>query len=178
MKRSLLVLTFIIASAAHAQSGKAESTSGPEDRGAQLETGRRNPTAPGMLELERLNQMSPEQRERWLARLPPDRRARIEQRLSRFAQIPPAAQRRLRRDLNRFQQLTPEQQNLARRAFRQLNQLPQNRRDELRRELNHMRGMPAPRREAYVQSDWFKKSYSADEREILEGLARALLRKE
>src|SRR5437762_2823149 len=74
--------------------------------------------------IERWTQMSPEQRSRALAKLPPERRQRIEELLSRYQSLSPEEREQLRFRSEMFNQLPPEKQDVARRMFRQFNQLP------------------------------------------------------
>jgi len=67
--------------------------------------------------LDRLEQMSPAERQRVLDRLPPERRSRLEERLAAYDRLPPDERERLRRQYERFNSLSPEQQRFAK-AFR------------------------------------------------------------
>ncbi|MEJ7607787.1 MAG: DUF3106 domain-containing protein, partial [Bryobacteraceae bacterium] len=71
--------------------------------------------------LERLNNMSPEQRERMLRKLPPERRSILERRLENYNRTSPEVKRRLGAEYDNFRQLAPEKQEKARRLFRGLN---------------------------------------------------------
>lgn len=55
--------------------------------------------------LTRWNQMSPEQREKQLSKLPPERQAQIRERLGRFNALPPEERDRLQRRYERFNSL-------------------------------------------------------------------------
>src|SRR5271154_6314547 len=75
---------------------------------------------PGEQLFARLAQMTPEEREKALARLPPAQRANIEKRIRNFQQLPPAAQERRLDRLDRLNSLPPQRQNQVRRSMNQL----------------------------------------------------------
>src|SRR5690349_15193242 len=60
--------------------------------------------------IERLNGMTPQQRQRALDRLPPDRRAQVEKRLERYNALPADVKERLREQYTEFQKLPSEKQ--------------------------------------------------------------------
>jgi hypothetical protein len=99
--------------------------------------------------LERWERMTPEQREKALAKLPPERRARVEERLKRLESLPPEDRENLRQRFNEFQSL------------------PQDRRDALRLEIQALRNMRPVMRRRRVESPEFQRLYSPDEQRIL-----------
>ncbi len=99
--------------------------------------------------LERWEKMTPEQRERALAKLPPERRARVEERLKRLESLPPEDRENLRQRYNDFQAL------------------PQDRRDALRLEIQALRAMRPMVRRRRVTSPEFQRLYSAEEQRIM-----------
>ena len=128
---------------------------------------------PGAI-IERLNRMTPEERQRALDRLPPERRVRVQERLDRLNAMPPQARERLREQYDEFQKLPPERQETVRRAFRDLNQLPEDRRPALRREIVRLRNMPAERRAFRMESERFRSLYSESERQLIRDLSEAV----
>ena len=121
--------------------------------------------------LDRLEAMSPEQRQRLLEKLPPERRQRLEARLKAYESLPQDQRDRLRRQFDTFRALTPEQKEDARRLFRHFMQLPPGRRQVLRREANRLSRLPWPKRQALIASPDFEHRYSPEERQILHALA-------
>ena len=79
----LLIALLLLCGSADAQSKR------PMPRGAN-----------GMIE--RLNRMTPEQRQRTLDRLPPERREKVERRLEKFNALPPEVKSRLREEYQEF----------------------------------------------------------------------------
>ena len=120
--------------------------------------------------LDRLEKMSPAERRRALAQLPPERRRRIEQRLSRYESLSPARREQIRRQYDRFRQLPPEKQEAARQLFRKFNNLPLERRRTLRQEARRLNRMTEPERRARVDSPDFRRRYSAEEQRMVQDL--------
>lgn len=124
--------------------------------------------------LERFERMPPEQRQRFLARLPADRKQQFETRLARYRRMNPAQRQQVREQYELFQDLPKDRQDALRRSFRLLNELPEDRRGLLRRECLQLRRMPEPDRRARLASDEFRGRYSASEQQLLGDLARLL----
>jgi hypothetical protein len=119
--------------------------------------------------------MSPEQRDRMLSKLPPERKATVERRLERYNNLPPDAKKRLSDEYDQFQKLAPEKQEAVRKMFREFNELPQDRRPQVRRELNQLRRMSAEDRQARLSSEEFRNNFDSNERRLLETLSDALV---
>jgi hypothetical protein len=82
--------------------------------------------------VERLLQMSPEDRERALSRLTPERRQQVEQRLDRLQQLSPEQRQRLQDVYPAFSNLRPARQQAVRQEIQQLRQMrPVERKDRL-----------------------------------------------
>ena len=132
----------------------------------------RGQAAAGMVNpLDRWNQMQPQQRERALAKLPPERQRLIRDRLERFNSLPKAEQDRLRSRFEVFSQLPPEQQDLVRRDMQAFNRLPPDRRPLVRREIAQLRRLPEPGRRARIASEEFHARYTPEEQQILSDLS-------
>jgi len=82
--------------------------------------------------VERFLQMSPEDRERALSQLPPERRQDLELRLSRLQQLPPEQAQRLQNVYPAFMNLRPVRRQAVRAEIQELRQLkPAERKDRL-----------------------------------------------
>ena len=138
--------------------------------GGLAQRARSRPVGPGN-GIERLEKMTPEERERALAKLPPERRRRLEERLRRWEELPPEERQRLRRRFETFQQLPPEQQARARRLYRQFQNLDGSRKPLIRSEFLRLREMDESQRRTRFASPEFRERYSRPERDLLEGLA-------
>jgi hypothetical protein len=115
---------------------------------------RRPPALPGPA-LQRLSQMTPEQRQKALARLPPERRARIEEQLNKLEQLPPDQRARLVERYEVFQGL------------------PRDRQAAVRSELQALRRLPTPQLRERLNSPEFQQNFSPEEQRLLrESLVR------
>jgi len=82
--------------------------------------------------VQRFLQMSPEDQERALSRLPPERRQQLEQQLNRLKQLPPELMQRLQEVYPAFMNLRPARRQAVREEIQQLRQTrPAERRDRL-----------------------------------------------
>jgi hypothetical protein len=122
--------------------------------------------------LDRLERMSPDQRQRVLEKLPPERRQRIEARLRQYESLTPEERERLRRQFERFRQMPPERQQALRELFRRFRELPEDRRRAVRRGVWELQRLGEARRELRLSRPWFRNRYSPEElqmvRELLE----------
>lgn len=108
-------------------------------------------------QLQRLMQMTPEQRERALSRLSPEQRQLVETRLNQFQK--------------QFERLPPEQQQALQQRYEAFSKLPQARRTAIRGELLQLRAMTPAQRAERLNSDEAKQNFSSDELSILRGVA-------
>jgi hypothetical protein len=129
---------------------------------------------PNLALLDRLERMSPEQRQRALDRLPPLRRERIEARLRWYRNLTPEERNRVRRQFEWFRQLPPEKQDAVRQLSRRLNQLPENRRRAVRRGVRELQMLEEPRRQFRLSRPWFRNRYSPEELEMVQELLEVL----
>jgi len=129
---------------------QAKGGQNPQGRGGQ-------PPVNPAHELQRFLGMPPEEREKALAKLPPQRRAQFEQQLQRFENMPPAQRERQLRRLEEFQNL------------------PQARRPVVRQEIEDLRALPPAVRKDRLNGEEFKQSFSPEEqkyiREAFPGIA-------
>src|SRR5579872_2696938 len=122
--------------------------------------------------LERWNRMTPEQRQRMLAQMTPERRREFQQKLQQYRSLPPEERQQLRDRYQAFSQLPPEQQNHARELFRQFNSLPEDRRPIVRQEYEQLRSMSESERSARIASEAFRSRFNPAEQQMLQDLAR------
>lgn len=117
--------------------------------------------------IDRWNRMSPDEQQKALAKLPPDRRKKLEEQLNQYKNLTPEQRRDMRARLQMFNQLPPEKQSQARRVWGQYGKLPQDRQPLLRNEFENLRTMPEAERNARINSDEFRNKYTANEQGIL-----------
>jgi hypothetical protein len=120
--------------------------------------------------IDRWNRMSPEEQQKFLAKFPPDKRKKVEERLNHYKNLPLEERSRPQT----FSQLPPEKQNQARRAWAQYGRLPKDRQPMLRDEFENLRTMPKAGRSARINSDEFRNKYNANEQSILRDFSSVL----
>jgi uncharacterized protein DUF3106 len=158
------VLAILMAAPAFGQRGAAQGgarAAAAKERGKEKET-----------PIERWNRMTPEERRRALAKLPPERRREIQDKIERFRSLPPEERQRLRERYQTFQQLPPEQQAHARELFRQFNSLPEDRRPLVRQEYEQLRSMPENQRQARINNAEFNSKFTPAEQQMLRDLTQ------
>lgn len=125
--------------------------------------------------VQRLAQMTPEQRERVLEQLPPERAEQMRKQLEKFDRLPPAAKERLAQAAQAINSLPQSKQRLINQSIRGMNSLPPDRKNgPVRKELLSLLEMSPEDRAARLNSADFKKSYSPDEQKILSDLSNNL----
>lgn len=143
MRAVLLMLVLCGSSLASAQGAKAAKQLPRSIPGAQIE---------------RLQHMTPEQREKALANLPPERREQIE------------------KQLDRLDQLSPQQRRQLDRRFETLQSFPPARRRAVRQEVQSLRAMPFAERRARLASGEFQQQYSPAEQDLIRSVFPAAAR--
>jgi hypothetical protein len=123
----------------------------------------------------RLMLATPEQRERALAMLPPERQAQIRKQLEWFDSLPKAQQDLQIRRVEHFNSLPPDQQVIVRLQMEALAKLPPARRQAIQRALVMLQSLPRPQRNARMNNPAFKSRFSPEEQKIVENLANAWL---
>lgn len=149
----------------------------PAARWASAQQDQDNPAAQQQIEdnsIDRWNRMSPKERERELAKLPPARARMIRQRIQRYNQMNPEEQQALRERYQIFTQLPPEKRQAVRQRFRELQQLPGPRQRVVHREVQQLRLLPPGQREALMNSDEFRSQFSPQEQQIVRDLSAYL----
>ncbi|HBY63484.1 MAG TPA: hypothetical protein DEH78_26975 [Solibacterales bacterium] len=121
--------------------------------------------------IERWQQMSPEERQKALDRLPPERRKMMEERLREYRQLSEDEQARLSSQYEEFRKLPPRRQREMRRLFQEFRELPMERRRVVRRELEQLRGLAPGERKSRLASGEFRERFSESERRLIEGMA-------
>lgn len=123
--------------------------------------------------LERLEKMTPEQRERVLERLPPERRQRVEQQLEQYHNMTPEQRERLQQRYQWFSQLPPERQEAIRKGFQRFQKLPADRQGAVRQEVQQLSALPEAERQARMNSDEFRSRFDRREQQIIRDVTGA-----
>ncbi|MDQ2949959.1 MAG: DUF3106 domain-containing protein [Acidobacteriota bacterium] len=118
--------------------------------------------------------MSPEERQKALANLPPERAEKLRKQLNDYNNMTPQQQAAAREQLNAFRNLPPEHQEKLRKAFSKFSGEPADRQQEMRQELNQLRGLPEAERKARLNSAEFKDRFNNNERKIVHEMSDLL----
>ncbi|HWP83590.1 MAG TPA: DUF3106 domain-containing protein [Terriglobia bacterium] len=124
--------------------------------------------------LERLRNLTPEQRERILEnnrrfqQLPPERQELLRERLRQLRDLPPEQRELVEQRFAIFSNLTPEQQEKARVIYRdRWSKLPPERRRALMQEFRYLRRLDPGQRKNRLESREFQEQFSSEERDVL-----------
>jgi flagellar motor protein MotB len=156
-----LVLLLLAATA-----GPARSQQEPDRPAAQAQP----PANP----IDRWNRMSPEERERELAKLPPARARQIRQRIWWYNHMRPEELQELRERYQTFTQLPPDKQQIVRERLREFRQLPAARQPVVHRAVEQLRLLPEAQRLARLNADQFRGQFSPQEQQIIRDLTTYL----
>ena len=128
--------------------------------------------------VERLEDMTPEQQERFLQNnqrfqnLPPEQQGQIRQRLEAWNRLTPGQQQALRDRQHVWEQMTPEQRRYVQQSvFPRWKELPPARRQALLQRLHSLRDMSEADRQAKLNDPAFTQGLSSEDREMLGQLA-------
>ena len=117
--------------------------------------------------IERWNRMSPEERERELAKLPPERARLIRQRLWQYNHMKPEERQALLQRYQAFSELPPDKQEIVRARLREFEQLPKERRQAVHGEVELLRLMTEGQRKAHMNGEEFRNRFSVPEQRII-----------
>ncbi len=117
--------------------------------------------------IERWNQMTPEERERELAKLPPERARIIRERIRRYNQLPEPEREALSERYRHFSELPPDKQQVVRERLKQFRQLPATRRPLVHAEVVRLRRLSESERRSQLNSAEFRSRFSPDEQQII-----------
>jgi hypothetical protein len=137
-----------------AKSAGQAKNAGQAKGGGQVKAAQRPPALPTPA-LQRLANMTPEQRQKALSRLPPDRRDRVEDQLGKLDRLPADQRAKLLQRYDEFQGL------------------PRDRQATVRSELQALRKLPTPQLRERLNSPEFQEKFSPEEQRLLrESLVR------
>lgn len=127
--------------------------------------------------LRRYARMSPEEQNKALAadpqfrQLPPDHQQRLRHRLQEFNDLRPERKQQILDRMAVFENLPQEQKDKFRQYAEKFRQMPPERRHRMRSALRHLREVSPEGRERTLSSARFTQQFSAQEIEILRGMA-------
>jgi len=126
---------------------------------------------PGEQMFDRLLRMSPEERQKALKDLSPERRQNIEKRLNEIQKLPPAMQNLARTRLEMLNSLPQPRQGQVRRAINQYAAAPPERKAQINQALQKISGLPDEDRRAYMNTEEFRNRFSANEQQVIGNLS-------
>lgn len=120
--------------------------------------------------LMRLLQMSPDEREAALSRLPPDRRKQIEEKLENFSKRPAEQQARVLDQQKRLTALPPERQAVARQALTEYQAIDGPRKVVIAAQLARLNAMTPEQRAVLMNRPAFRGRFSDTEIQMMNNL--------
>ena len=128
-----------------------------------------NPMANPVL---RMMAMTPDQRERILEKLPPQRQEQLRRSFDEFDKLPPQEKARRLQLLQTFSNLPPEKQQILARQLPAFNSLPEDRRKPMSQELMRLWRMPENERQARLSGEELKNQFSPSELQMLSDISQ------
>ena len=129
--------------------------------------------------VERLQEMSPEEQEKFMRNnaefrhLPPERQAQIRNRLQHWNNLTPEQRAEIRTRESNFEHMSPEQrEEIRNNLLPRWRELPMDRRLTVREHLRSLQGLSAADREARLNDPEFMRGLSPNEQGILRDLNR------
>lgn len=150
---------------------KPEKSAAPKREAAKGEAPK---PAAGPQKVEQLSQLTPDQRQKALASLPPARRAQLEESLARYQSMTPAQRQNVAARAEKLQALPPDEQKQVRQSMQAAKQLPDDRQTAIRQELAQVRKLNPQQREARMNSSDFKSKFSPAEQDMVRHMGEVL----
>ncbi|MDQ6760904.1 MAG: DUF3106 domain-containing protein [Acidobacteriota bacterium] len=170
---TLLTAGWAASPSAFAQGPRHMGGHGP---GARKERPAKVPTpdkhgAAAQVSIDKFARMTPELRQKALAKLPPERAEKLRKQLNDYNQMTPQQQAAAREQLEAFRNLPPERQEGMRKAFSRFSRQPADRQQAIRQELNQLRALPEAERQARLSSSEFTGLFNNNERKIIRDMS-------
>lgn len=140
--------------------------------GPKVDRGR--PLANPYTAVDRWNAMNPKQRQKLLAKMPPDRQKQFLEKVEKFNALPKDEQQLARERYDRLSKLPAEERQTVLGDIRRLNNLPPGRRQALNGEFLKLRQMSESERATYLASSEFKEKFYPTEQQIIGNLSKVL----
>jgi len=122
--------------------------------------------------LEVFERMTPEQREKAMASLPPERRKKLQQQLKIYDQLTPAQ----KNQLDWFNHLPPARQEAFRKVYKKFVNEPPERQQTMREEMSRLSSLPIGERQTRLASPEVRERFNKNEQQILGQMSDALPR--
>jgi len=148
---------------------RAKMADGPKGPGG----GARPPLNPYNV-VDRWNAMNPRQRERLLAKMPPERQKQLLDKVEKFNALPKQEQQMARERYDRLRKLPQEEQQVVLRDIRRFNNLPPGRQQAMNQEFLKLRQMSESERAEYLASSEFKDKFYPNEQQMIGNLSKVI----
>ncbi len=122
-------------------------------------------------ELDRLERMSPQQRQHMLQSLPPGRARKLRERFDGYEQLTPEQRAHLRQQYDQFRQLPPARQDAIRGIFDRFHGLPEDRQTVVREEFGALQSLRGDSRRERFGSPAFRSRFNPDEQKLIEEMS-------
>ncbi len=133
------------------------------------------PPPPQAMVLDKMRQMTPEEREQVLKNMPPARRQMFERRLEQWNRLEAEQKQRLQGSLETFRSLTAEQQQTVRGLYRKFSEtMPEEKRGDGKRMLVRLRNLDPAEQKTLLNAPRVKARFTDAERELLAEMAEKL----
>jgi Protein of unknown function (DUF3106) len=132
------------------------------------------PKEPEKTPIDEFERMTPEQQQKALDKLPPERRKKVEAQLAHLRSLPPEQRAMLRQTYNRLNELPPDRQQALRKAFQKFSNQPPGRQQAIREELRLLGDLSSEERLTRFKSPEFRAGFSRGEQQIVRDMADLL----
>ena len=130
--------------------------------------------APKKTPIDEFERMSPERQREALAKLPPDRRKKVENQLAQLRSLTPERQAILRETYSRLSELPADRREAVRKSFQKFGSQPADRQDAIRAELKQLGDLSPNERDAHFKSQGFRKEFNRGEQQIVRDMSELL----
>jgi hypothetical protein len=111
--------------------------------------------------------MSPEQQQKALAKLPPERRKKVLEQLARLRNLPPEQRAALRQTYNRLSEFPVERQQQLRKSLQKFGSQPADRQQAMREELKQLSEQSPEERATRFNSPEFRHAFNRGEQQMV-----------
>lgn len=122
--------------------------------------------------LDRLQRMTPDEREKLFESIPEGRRAGVRRRFDAYNRLSPEERERLGEHLVAFVNMPPQRQELARAVFRRFATMPAERQSVMQAEMRVLADLSPEDRRSRVNADEFRNRFSGAEKLLMFDMVR------
>lgn len=116
--------------------------------------------------VDQFEKMTPEEREEALAKMSPEQRKKLQEKVAKYRQLSPER----RAQLEAFEKLPPPRKEAIRGAYQQFKQFAPERQTAVRTEVRQIRSLPEPERSTRINSPEFRNRFNKQEQDVVREL--------